>query len=355
MLAIVLTAATTAQAQTPPPMSGPVAVEGAYAATPGPFDVAVRDLDLHDPARNKDLHVKVRYPRPKAKDGTLPERLPLVVFSHGLGGSCDAFSDLSAHWASLGYVVIHPTHADSARDRAKKGEAIDKDTLWRSIMDLQARENRVRDLAFILDSLDQIEAGLPDLQRDGKGRIDREHIAAAGHSAGAYTTQLITGMRIRTREQPQGASYADPRVKAGLIISGQGVNGLGITKDAWEKVAVPTLVITGSKDLASVGSETPQTRRHPFEYARGAAGGGPACFLLWIEGASHSSYAGKSGRSIGDKESATSDPKMIGEIVQCATTAFLDRYLRGNEAGQAWLTSDAPAKMSGGKAQIKSK
>lgn len=82
-----------------------------YDSTQGPL--AVRDtglLVLHDDARGKDL--QVADPPPPSTDDQ-PGPFPLVVFSHGMGGSAAAFASLSECLASHGYVVVHPTHADS--------------------------------------------------------------------------------------------------------------------------------------------------------------------------------------------------------------------------------------------------
>lgn len=347
------------------PLAGPPAGEGAYRLNAGPYRVGVVDeYVLKDPDRQKVLKVRVRYPRAVMGGmGEIAGSCPLVLFSHGLGGSSDAFEDLSAYWASHGYVVVHPVHADSVKLRREQGTPGDRprsvqdamDKAYRG-MDLEAREGRVMDLVLVLDSLDVMEREIEGLRgEDGRGVIDRAKIAAAGHSAGAYTTQLITGMKIRTREHPAGVSYADRRVKAGVVISGQGINRLGITETAWTEVAVPVLAITGSRDIANVGSETPATRRHPFEFSRGTAKGGPAAYLLFIEGASHGSYAGRERKSVGDKEGATEDPRMIGDAVKSTTLAFLDWHLKGEQAAGAWLKGGGAKEMSSGRATLSAK
>lgn len=84
----------------------PTASANPPALNDGPLGVEVADgLTLRDAARGKDLAYKVSYP-----EGDGP--YPLIVFSHGFGGSKDGFSTISRHWAGHGYVVIQPTHAD---------------------------------------------------------------------------------------------------------------------------------------------------------------------------------------------------------------------------------------------------
>ena len=79
----------------------------AYTAAAGPFETAAADdLVLHDAQRNKGLHVKVTYPQTAGK-------FPVIVFSHGYGGSKDTYASLVEYWAARGYVIIQPTHDDS--------------------------------------------------------------------------------------------------------------------------------------------------------------------------------------------------------------------------------------------------
>lgn len=332
-------AAADARADASPPKNTALKIDQGYRLEAGPFGVATTDLTLHDDARDKDLEVRVRVPV-----GEAGKKLPLVVFSHGMGGSRDAFGDLTEHWASWGYVVILPTHADSVELMRRQGKDLSgfftKGGATRNV-DLVGR---VGDMKFVLDALDQVEAKIEAL---GKGRIDRERIAAAGHSAGAITSQLCMGMKARTKQSPlKAASIGDGRFKTGLIISGQGVNGKWITKDAWEDIKSPLLVITGSEDVASVSDATPETRRHPYEYS-------PAGdkYLMFIEGATHSSYQGKTRLAIlGQK-----DPPNLGDIqaiTAAGTMAFLDAYL-GEELGnprkaKAYLESDRLVEFSGG-------
>lgn len=341
-----------------PTLAGPTQpAEHGYHLAKGPFRVVtVDELTLHDAARGKDLRVKVRGPAYKGDEPKDASRFPLVVFSHGLGGSKDAFGELCEHLVSHGYVVINPTHADSVVERQRKGEKVTRDNAFDiRRMTPDARWDRVKDIALVLDSLDKIELDVDALHdTTGRGRIDRDRIAAAGHSAGALTTQLIGGMNSRDAENGDKGPRPDLRVKAAVVISGQGVNRFAIRDDAWDKVAIPWLVITGSQDTTPISNETPATRRHPFEKARGSEKGGPPAYLLWIEGATHGSYQGKSTVRI-LRESPSTDVKVIQDCVASATLAFLDRHLKGLEGGEKYLTGEGIKSLSGGKAELKSK
>lgn len=369
-----------APATSQPTGAAPVApaADAGYHLAPGPYEVgSVGRLVLRDPSRNKDLEVVVRYPKARAPGSAASggatagtpwrpdEKFPLVVFSHGMGGGGPStFPELTAHWASWGYVVVLPTHSDSMRLRWQEGKDVKnarRDPAGAlATVDLA---DRVADVKFILDSIPTIEAKIPELQlpappnADAKpasdrsapgavpGRIDRERLAMAGHSAGAFTTQLAVGVkargkRITGRPALELTDIGDPRFKAGVIISGQGTVGLALTKDSWNDVTRPTLAITGSLDTVSVSNQTPQSRREPFTLSRGRAKGGPAAYLLYIEGATHGSYAGKAtANALG--EHPTTPIKTITDATSASTLAFLDAYVKDDARAKAWLDSKA--------------
>jgi predicted dienelactone hydrolase len=48
-----------------------------------------------------------------AAPATGPGPFPVIVFSHGLGGSREGYKYLGRHWASYGYVAVHVEHLGS--------------------------------------------------------------------------------------------------------------------------------------------------------------------------------------------------------------------------------------------------
>ncbi len=375
-IVLALGAGSVSLGQGPAPVPSAPAGEAGYHLAPGPYEVgSVGRMVLHDAARNKDLEVVVRYPKakaalPGAKTGAplaADEKFPLVVFSHGMGGAGPStFPELTAHWASWGYVVVLPTHSDSMRLRWQEGKDVKnarRDPAGAlATVDLA---DRVADAKFVLDSIPTIEAKIPELRLSGPpraagdskakllanlpgpvaGRIDRDRLAMAGHSAGAFTTQLAVGVKARGKRitgHPalELTDIGDERFKAGVIISGQGTVGLALTKDSWNDVARPTLAITGSLDTVSVSNQTPQSRREPFTLSRGRTKGGPAAYLLYVEGATHGSYAGKAtAKALG--EHPTTPIKTITDATSAGTLAFLDAYVKDDAKAKAWLDSKA--------------
>src|SRR5436305_6724380 len=102
----------------------------------------VKDVVLHDAARKKDLHLTVVYP-------DAPGKFPVIVFSHGAGGSQDGYQYLTRYWASYGYVVVQPSHADSIALHRAAG---DKDyglaqAAEGAVNDPEAQQDRPRDIS----------------------------------------------------------------------------------------------------------------------------------------------------------------------------------------------------------------
>jgi predicted dienelactone hydrolase len=294
---------------------------------------------VRDEERGKDVVFTVEYP-------TRPGSYPLILFSHGFGATRQAYVGLSSHWASQGYVVIKPAHADSGRLELGK---IAED--WKNQTQTDWR-NRVRDMTVIIDKLDRIEESYPEL----KGKIDRSKIGAAGHSYGAFTAMLLGGARAR------GTSYADRRVKAIVAMSPQGPSEtLGLTEESWKDVTVPALFMTGTNDRGIAESETPEWRRRAYELS-------PAGdkWLVVFEGGSHATFTGRIDASAPPLRPLSETP-MIGDTqrrpmvteerqregapglrirnlfgnVKAISLAFFDAYLRGEAEGRTTLENAA--------------
>ena len=296
-------------------------IAGAYKLGDGPHDVTeVSDVVLHDRKRGKDLHVRVFYPNE-------PGPFPVIVFSHGAGGSQSCCEALTRHWATYGYVTLQPTHDDSAVERRDGGgednnflkavrDALKKPALWQS---------RPQDISFVLDSLPALQNRIPALA----GKVDAEHIGVGGHSMGAFTAGAIAGALVDLPGHP-AMSFADPRVQAVVLLSPQGPGEFGLTDHSWDHLTLPLLSMTGSLDLGA-GSHSPNWKKIPFE--RSQAGGK---YHVFIQGANHMSFIAL---KTSPRRSAQGDSILV--YTNCASLAFWDAYLKADPAAHNYLQSDA--------------
>lgn len=307
----------------------PVLADDLSEAKPGLLAVDVADdLAFQDVARKKNIPYKVHFP---AAGGPYP----VIVFSHGFGGSKDAFAEVGRHWASHGYVVIHPSHADGLGRRSSNVVPTDQGSPQRSrpgrllegLNDPARIADRVADIVLVIDCLGKLPEAVPAIQ----GRVDATRIGVGGHSFGAYTAMLIGGVTVDLGGE-KGRSFRDERVRCILPISGQGTGQQGLTAKSWAALALPMMTITGSLDRG-VGGQGVDWKKEPYQ--RSPPGDK---YLVVIDGANHFSFGGRLGaRSAG-----------VTDVVTDLSTHFWDAYLKDSKASTRYLQSDRPAQESGG-------
>ena len=145
--------------------------------TEKPSRSAPRALDRFWPARRRsDRHRLLRLDRPaagsrRAGQDLFPPRgpgpFPLVVFSHGTGGSRAGYAFLGEHWASHGYASLHVQHLGS--DQAvwqRQPEPMKR--MKAAAVNPENATNRPRDVSFAIDQADLLQAGDSPLA----GRLD---------------------------------------------------------------------------------------------------------------------------------------------------------------------------------------
>jgi predicted dienelactone hydrolase len=297
-------------------------ISGAYKLADGPHTVTeVPDIVLHDAKREKDLHVRVFYPQE-------PGPYPVIVFSHGAGGSQSCCEGLTRHWATYGYVTLQPTHEDSTVQRRNAGEedinflvavrdALKKPALWQS---------RPKDISFVLDSLPVLQKRIPALS----GKMDVERIGVGGHSMGAFTADAIAGALVNLPSHP-ATNFADPRVKAVVLLSPQGPGEFGLADHSWDHVNLPLLSMTGSLDLGAE-NHGPDWKKIPFERSQPGAK-----YHVFIEGANHMSFI--TAKTLLPGRAAQGD-SILG-FTNSASLAFWDAYLKADAGAKSYLLSDA--------------
>ena len=207
-----------------------------------PLDLTVRDDD-----RDRELPVLVYL-----SAATTPS--PVILFSHGLGGSRRGSAYLGRHWSGRGYVVVFVQHPGSDDSVWRDKPVLQRMTAMRTAANLQNTLNRFQDIPAVLD---QLESWNDKSDHPLHGRLDLKHVGMSGHSYGAVTTQAVSGQSLSRGRQP----YTDPRIKAALPMSPSSPRGKRLTaNDAFGKVSIPWLLMTGTKDTAPIGDQTVESR-----------------------------------------------------------------------------------------------
>jgi len=278
--------------------------------------------DWRDAARQQRVvPVKIDYPK------SLRTPLPVVIVSHGLGGSREGLAYLGTYLADHGYVVVHIQHVgsdDSLWKGAKPAMALLAIKMAASPLQFVAR---VKDVTFTLDELTRRNA---DPKWPLHGKLDLDHVAMAGHSFGAVTTQAICGEMY-----PGQDSFCDKRIKAGVSLSPQPPAGDAAT--AFAKIAVPVMHWTGTKDDAPmlVSDVKANQRRVPYDSTTATDQ-----YLITITGAEHIFFNGRSPEQMKTHPQDAAWQNLVGR----GTAAFLDKYLKGNAAQAKYLDGGAFAK-----------
>ncbi len=287
---------------------------------PGPFSVASVLYDWQDAARDKRVvPVKIYYPSGTAAKGPFP----LIVMSHGLGGTREGYRYLGTWWAAHGYIVVHPQHAGSD-DAVWRGKTQAMKEMQGAAASLSNAINRPRDISFVIDRMLALDK---DAESPFKGKVDAGRIGVAGHSFGAYTALAAAGERFPVPGSPD-QNLADPRVKAALPMSAPvSAKAKRNPAAAFGPIAVPCLHMTGTRDDSPIGNSKAADRRIPFDNMSKADN-----YLVTFKDGDHMIFSDQ-GRT---PAARPLDPLFHG-LIQQASTAFWDAYLKGDASARAWL------------------
>ena len=301
-------------ASVPTTAQQPVAVPQATppSATPA-TGFAVHEFDWIDGSRQA-RSVPVRLYLPYAASPTAT--VPLIVFSHGIGGSRRGYSYLGQHWASQGYASLHLQHVGSDRG-VWTGNPFAMLFRLQSAADESEAVARVHDLRFALDRL---------LTGEFASRLDARRIAAAGHSYGANTALLAAGAQVRRNGQVM--DLHDPRVRCAIIISAPPFYGEADTPAILGPISVPTLHVTATDDVIRVpGYFSPASDR----LAVFDATGGATKVLAVFAGGSHSMFTDRAGTG-----GIEVNPQ-VKAATQALSVAFLRQVFEGEpQALRQW-------------------
>jgi len=280
----------------------------------------IRDV-LIDPSRDhRDVPIKLYYPVNHNMTA-----LPVIIWSHGLGGSVDGASFLSRFLASHGFVILHVQHrgTDSSLWEGKKGHPWD--IIRNTHIPRQASIDRFLDIPFVLDQL-------PDWLGRHEGveeHADTETLGMSGHSFGAMTTQVMCGMKFPDAEN-RLQSYEDKRFSSGILYSPV---PMGHLTDAdpeliYGPINRPLLYMTGTDDSSPVEGWDYTRRLSVYEYA-----GALEKDLLVLEDGDHMVFNGSRG-----KLGHNPNKEQHEDIIKIAALAYWEATLKNSQAAKQWLT-----------------
>jgi len=281
------------------------------------FRPATLTLTVHDAGRSRDLPLLLYLPA-----GAGPA--PVVLFSHGLGGSRTGSAFLGQHWAGRGYVAVFLQHPGSDDGVWKDAPRLQRMSAMRRAASADNFLLRVQDVPAVLD---QLAVWNTNRSSPLAGRLDLAKVGMSGHSFGAVTTEAVSGERLPLG----GQKYTDPRIRAAIAFSPSTPQG-GNAAKAFGDVHIPWLLMTGTKDIAPIGHADLPSRLAVYPALHGAPK-----YEVVLDNAEHSVFTDRT--LPGDH--APRNPNHH-RVILALSTAFWDAYLRGDPAAKAWLNGSGP-------------
>jgi len=245
---------------------------------------------------------------------------PVILFSHGLGGSRENNVYLGKSWAAAGYVAVFMQHQGSDDEVWKTARVGKRMAALKSAASVQSSLQRFADVPFVIDQLEDWN------NQDGhflNKQLDLELIGMSGHSYGAITTLAVAG-----RKFPFNHNFRDKRIDAFLALSPQPGKAIEASK-AFGHMAIPILCMTGTLDGNPIDPQfNPLERQKVFiALPKGDK------YQLVLEGAEHFAFGDNKSRRTKGR-----NPKHHTAIQQISLR-FWDAYLKGDTISKQWLHS----------------
>jgi predicted dienelactone hydrolase len=278
-------------------------------------------FSVFDASRQRSIPCKVYLPNP------MNGEYPVVIFSHGLGGTRNAAGYLGQYLAAHGYICVHIQHAGSDEGIWKNVPVAQrKESLKSSLLNPENARNRFEDIPFMVKALGEMNEDNVIV----KGHLNMNALGMAGHSYGAVSTMVACGQKLAgtiTR-------FAVPEIKAGLVLSPSTPQRMSRNIDNfYSAISVPIFHMTGTNDgdpLERKNDFDPAERQQPYQNISTSPQ-----YLLVLDGASHFSFGGNESGRFG-----ASDSQRYTDAVNRGALAFFDRYLKGNISQENWLKKE---------------
>lgn len=294
-----------------------------------PYKVKIiRDTLIDESRDNRPVKVKIYYPEDYSSGYAGAPKLPVVFWSHGLGGGADGAAFLARHIAQHGYIVVNVQHhgTDTTIWEGKPGHPWDVIRATEITRDMTL--NRFGDAPFVLDSLPEF---LIDHQAVAR-MADLKNVGMSGHSFGALTTQVISGM-LFPNKQNELASFADQRFKASVTYSPGDIGHLGDFDEAqaYDAIDRPILHMTGTEDKSPLTNEGYEIRLKAYQGSKDVLGK----HLLVINDADHMVFVGSRG-----KLGASKNREKHENIIKTFALVYWNAMLKEDAQAKEWLTGE---------------
>jgi predicted dienelactone hydrolase len=309
-----------------------------------PYGVEVSQVRVPQRQLSASLYV------PTATGGwpALPEKVPVIVISHGLGDNRYSYDYLGRYLAQRGFIVAIPDHPGSDSDQI--GNLIEG--LSSNVVNDQEFINRPQEVSALLDTLSLHFAN----QAQWRDRADLDRVGIIGQSFGGYTALALGGASLNTgtlsthcgpqvvpvnpslllqcqaRAIVSAPTLTDDRIQAVLAVNpiGSALFGPG----GYGAIEVPTLVVAGVAD--TVAPALPE-QIQPFSWLQT-----PDRYLVVIGNATHFSMIDADPNSASIPLPAAvlgPNPRVAQNYLEVLSLGFFQTHLVGDDRYEAILSA----------------
>jgi len=313
------------------------------------FDVGYQIIDLKYQKNGKEqnLTAAVWYPtetKPKlfnyggptngniAVDATplaINGPYPLLVFSHGYGGSGLSAVFFTEQLAAKGWIVVAPDHHDrysATRIRSGRNNELDRSGFFRHAREIVS--SSPEDRGKYLYRLDEMKLTLDGILNHYlfEKLINKEQIAVGGHSFGGFTALGLCGT-IKKRH--------DTRIKAVLLFS-TGAGGYLFTEDELRKIWIPSMLFMGERERQQYRGTRTMSEISDKIYRSMS----PPKYFLEVKGANHFSF---NNRFVDNRMTGilSGNEKMF-DVIRRYSIAFLENHVAVNKDSDRVLKRSNP-------------
>ncbi|HUS83252.1 MAG TPA: hypothetical protein VM013_08385 [Dehalococcoidia bacterium] len=298
-------------------------------SAPGPYAVGVTEITFERPSTTsadpRVLATHIWYPAAEsAKNATQDEilkgvtdaelardnlPLPIIMFSHGSGGTTWQSTFYTTHLASYGFVVVAPPHpGNTAADCLP---CVNVEGLVDSFL------NRPPDMTFVLESMLDLndDPASPFYQA-----LDGSRVGISGHSFGGLD---VVRMAAEGSSTPFAAALAMAPAGGGTLPAIDG------------SVDIPLMLMGGERDTAC----PVEIQRDYFETLQG----NEQRYLVIFPRGAHLAYADQCISILGGCGPDDISQEKAHELVDFYATAFFETYVAGDATYAAFLDPQASA------------
>lgn len=314
----------------------------AYKPFNGSAPVGTQDLVMTDLPHKRLVPMKVYFPQQASDSGTYP----IIIFSHGFGASKDFYGYLGKYYASHGYISIHPDHVGSNTTAYLKigaqvltGQSTPEE-IAKNVFENETVA-RIDDVEFTMNQLGAIEAQIPQL----KGRMNKNAIGLAGHSYGAITTDLMSGME-GIAPSGKAINRGNSRIKAFASISGcsliqQTPNAFFPNVRTFSRIQAPVMRIQGTQEQATEELSNQYLINHLAAFNLFPLSGNK--YEIQVQDSDHQDFAAVSTKPGGLFNAIT--------LTKNSSLAFFDKYLKNDPKADLYIKTRLPLMIKAAKSQ----